>query len=51
MTECLYDLLYMLPICFITAFLSLPYLQGPKAEVWPVLTALFSLTIFVVIRH
>lgn len=51
MTECLYELLYMLPVCFITAFLSLPYLQGPKAEVWPVLTALFSLTIFVVIRH
>ena len=51
MTECLYDLLYMLPICFITAFLSFPYLQGPKAEVWPVLVALLSLGIFVVLKH
>ena len=51
MADCLYDLLFMLPICLITDLLAAAFLQGPEHSVWIYVVSVFSLGIFVLIKH
>ena len=51
MADCLYDLLFMLPICLITDLLAAAFLQGPEHSVWIYVVSVFSLGIFVLFKH
>lgn len=51
MAECLYDLLFMIPICLSATLLATPYLQGPEKSIWMLVVSLLSLGIFTVLKH
>ncbi len=51
MSACLFDILFMLPLCLIGTSLSTLYLQGPEQTAWMYVISVLSLGIFVVLKH
>ncbi len=51
MVQCLYELLYMIPLCMITVLFYSPYVKGQDHQIWIILVSLISLGMFLLILH
>ena len=50
MSNCLHDLLYMIPICLIGTLFAEPYIEGPKKAVL-IIVSLLTLAILTLLKH